>query len=78
MTRNMLNSELVRQREAELRRSAERYSARRPAPRPKAPVARHEAVTIRLAAPDDGRELELGARAPHAIGDQLGFERVDE
>jgi hypothetical protein len=63
MTRTILNSELVRQHEAELRRSAERYLARRPAPRRKAPTARHEAVTIRLAAPDDGRELELLARA---------------
>jgi len=26
---------------------------------------------------DDG-ELELGARAPHAVGDQLGLERVHE
>jgi hypothetical protein len=63
MTRTILNSELARQREAELRRSAERYLVRRPAPRSKAPAVRHEAVTIRLAAPDDGRELELLARA---------------
>ena len=26
----------------------------------------------------DGRELELGVRAPHAIGDQLGLVAVDE
>jgi hypothetical protein len=26
----------------------------------------------------DDRELELGARAPDAVGDQLGLERVDE
>lgn len=63
MTRNLLNSEFARQHEAELRRSAERYPARRPLVRPKAPASRHEAVTIRLAAPDDGRELELLARA---------------
>jgi hypothetical protein len=63
MARDIINSELARQREAELRRSAERYLARRQTPSVKAPAARHEAVTIRLAAPDDGRELELLARA---------------
>jgi hypothetical protein len=63
MSRDILHSELARQRDAELRRLAQRHLARRPALRPQAPVARHEAVTIRLAAPDDGRELELLARA---------------
>jgi len=28
--------------------------------------------------PADDRQLELGAAAPDAVGDQFGFERVDE
>jgi hypothetical protein len=63
MSRDILHSELARQRDAELRRLAQRHLAQRPALRPQAPAARHEAVTIRLAAPDDSRELELLARA---------------
>ncbi|HTA12756.1 MAG TPA: hypothetical protein VK765_04975 [Solirubrobacteraceae bacterium] len=63
MSRDIINSELARQRQADLHRSAQQQLAWRHAPRPNPPAARHEAVTIRLAAPDDGRELELLARA---------------
>jgi hypothetical protein len=62
MARDIINYELVRQREARLRISAERHFARRVAPR-SARARPQEAVTIRLAAADDGRELELLARA---------------
>jgi hypothetical protein len=62
MARDIINYELVRQREAHLRISAERHFARRAAPR-SARAKPQEAVTIRLAAADDGRELELLARA---------------
>ena len=34
--------------------------------------------TAKPADPFDDREFELAARAPDAVGDQLGLERVDE
>jgi hypothetical protein len=69
MARDIVNAEIARQREAELRRHAQRYAATRITPRTKATAMPREAVTIRLAAPDDGRELDLlarrhGARVP--------------
>lgn len=37
-----------------------------------------EAVVVKPADVFDGGELELLAGAPHAVGDQLGLEAVDE
>jgi hypothetical protein len=37
-----------------------------------------QAVVVKPADVLDDGELELAAAAPDAIGDQLGFERVDE
>jgi hypothetical protein len=60
MARDIVNAEIARQREAELRRHAERYSTTRIARRTKAPATPQEAVTIRIAAADDRRELDIG------------------
>jgi hypothetical protein len=60
MTRDGLNAEMARQRQAELRRAAERHALAADAPA-RTRIAREdaqEAVTIRLAAADDGRELD--------------------
>ncbi len=71
MARDSLNAEIARQHQAELRRAAERQALG-----PRAPgrtrmnrVRAQDAVTIRLAAADDRRELDLlagvhGARVP--------------
>jgi hypothetical protein len=70
MTRDGVNAELVRQREAELRRAAARHSARAddvPVREAAAGARPQDAVTIRLAAADDGRELDLLARV-HGAG----------
>ena len=37
-----------------------------------------QAVVVKPGDPLDDRELELGSGAPHAVGDQLGLEGVDE
>jgi hypothetical protein len=64
MARDSLYAEIARQREAELRRTSERRSlcadAQTPGRRPRARA--REALTIRLAATENGRELELLAR----------------
>jgi hypothetical protein len=64
MTRDGVNAEMARQREAELRRAAARHSVRAEAlARGDAARTRaQDAVTIRLAAAGDGRELDLLAR----------------
>ncbi len=67
MARDIVNAEIARQREAELRRRVERRAAARPAPRAKATAKAHEAVTIRLAAADDGRELDFLAQRHGAV-----------
>jgi hypothetical protein len=71
MARDGVNAEIARQREAELSRRAARHVSRLPTPRSKAPARPQEALTIRLAAADDRRELDLlarldGAGVPHA------------
>jgi hypothetical protein len=65
MARDWLNAEIARQRQDELRRSAERnadsdggFSTRRVS----AHARPQEAVTLRLAAADDGHELDTFAR----------------
>jgi hypothetical protein len=66
MARDIVNAEIARQREAELRRHAERYSATRIARRTQAPARPQETVMTRIAAADDGREhrpLSLGSIA---------------
>jgi hypothetical protein len=64
MTRDSLNAEIARQRQAELRRTAERHAliGEMPARTRIARARAQEAITIRLAAADDGRELDLLAR----------------
>jgi hypothetical protein len=68
MARDSLNAEIARHRQEELRRTAERHALIPEVPA-RARMARtraQEAVTIRLAAADDGRELDLLARAQGA------------
>jgi hypothetical protein len=79
MTRDGLNSEMARQREAELRRAAAQHSIRAEAlARPDAVRTRaQDAVTIRLAAADDGRELDLLARI-HGAGTPVGPSLIAE
>ncbi len=72
MARDIVHAEIARQREAELRRRSELHLARSASPGPGA--QRREAVTIRLAAAHDGRELDLltrrkGAQLP--VGPRL-------
>jgi hypothetical protein len=64
MARDNLNAEIARQRQAEIRRAAQRYSvgAEPSAPTRISRTRAQDAVTIRLAAADDGRELDLLAR----------------
>jgi hypothetical protein len=64
MARDSLNAEIARQRQAELRRTAERQAliGEMPARTRIARARAQEAITIRLAAADDGRELDLLAR----------------
>jgi hypothetical protein len=69
MARDWLNAEIARQRQDELRRNAER-NADGANGRPTRLSARsrpREAVTIRLAAADDGHELDILARG-HGAG----------
>jgi hypothetical protein len=69
MARDGLNAEIARQRQAELTRAAERHWDGAGAPgRPRIVRARaHEAVTIRLAAAEDRRALDLLARVHGAV-----------
>ncbi len=70
MARDWLNAEIARQRQDELRRNAERNADGADAPPTRRLSARtrpQEAVTIRLAAADDGHGLDLLARI-HGAG----------
>jgi hypothetical protein len=72
MARDWLNAEIARQRQDELRRNAKRIADGAdglPARRLSSRARPQEAVTIRLAAADDGHELDIlarvhGARVP--------------
>jgi hypothetical protein len=79
MARDSLNAEIARQRQAELRRTAERHTPSRegPARTRMARAGAQEAVTIRLAAADDGRELDLLART-HGAGMPAGPSLIAE
>ncbi|HTU79548.1 MAG TPA: hypothetical protein VMF09_12390 [Solirubrobacteraceae bacterium] len=77
MARDILIAELARQRHAELLRRAGLHRARHPAPRSEPPARPHEAVTIRLAAAEDRRELDLLADR-HGAGVPAGPRLIAE
>jgi hypothetical protein len=63
MARDSVNAEIARQQQAELWRAAQRHKAGAEALATRISRTRaQDAVTIRLAAADDGRELDLLAR----------------
>ncbi len=80
MARDWLNAEIARQRQDELRRNAERNADSAdglPTRRVSARVRPQEAVTIRLAAADDGHELAILARV-HGVRVPLGPSLIAE